>query len=665
MRVCGWVAILSCLALPAWAQRTSSDLTQQSLEDLMNIEVTSVSRKQEKLSQTPSAIFVIRSEDISRSGATNIPDLLRMVPGVHVAQINANKWAISVRGFTALYDNKLLVMLDGRSVYTETFGGVYWDALDLPLENIERIEVIRGPGAAAWGANAVNGVVNIITKNAADTHGALVVSGGGTGNQEFATTQYGGKLGKNTDYRMFTKYSNQGQLPGIDGSGGADGWHSLRGGFRTDSKLSVNDTLMLKGDLYTAREGIVDDLFTAVGSPLTVNTGHANLSGAYLQSVWEHAFANGSGASLETSFDSYKRNDVLREERKTFNVDFQHHFAWGRRQDIVWGLGFRNSDSNFTGNTTVSVDPASLDTQLFSGFVQDEITLIPKHLTVTVGAKLEHNHYTQFHASPSARIEWMFNDHSLFWAAASEAIRTPAVSDTDVRVNLGSFIGPGGIPILPIVLGDPTPVNEGLVSYEVGHRKTISDHLSVDIATFYSHYSRQQTIEPSASFIEDSPSPTHLVVPLTFQNLMQGETHGVEISGSWKVNDRWTLNPGYALERIHMHLMAGSQDALAVRGAEGASPAQSAQLRSHVVLSSRLNWDVSAYFTGRLQDPNTPSYTRLDSAISWRWTEGLSLSLVGQNLLTSRHAEFNDPTLSTTAATMMKRGAYAKFTWRF
>lgn len=664
-RMCGWVAILSCLALSAWGQNGSPDLTKQSLEDLMNIEVTSVSRKQEKLSQTPSAVFVIRSEDISRSGATNIPDLLRMVPGVHVAQINANKWAIGVRGFANVYATKLLVMVDGRSVYTDTFGGVLWDELDVPLENIERIEVIRGPGAAVWGANAVNGIINIITKTAANTQGAMVVAGGGNVAQEFTTAEFGGKLGKDTDYRIFSKYANQGQTPDGNSNGG-DGWHSLRGGFRSDSKLSTNDSLMLKGDIYSGREGFLHVVLASVGSPLVQASNQVNLSGGHLQSVWVHTLANGAATSLEASFDSHKRNDLIGVQQKTFNLDFQHHFAWGRRQDIVWGLGYRNTHAAFVDNPSVSMNPSSLDAQLFSGFAQDRIALIPNRLSTTLGMKIEHNHFTHFYAQPSARIDWTPNDHSLFWAGVSKAARTPSFIDTAIRANLlNSSTLPNGLPLLVSLFGNPAARNEGLVSYEVGHRKTLSTHLSVDIGAYYNRYTSQQTIEPAAPHFEASPGPPHLLIPAIFNNLMRGESHGFEIAGNWKVTDRWTLSPGYTLERIHMHLLPGSHDTASIPNAQGTFPAQSSQLRSHLALSSRLGWDVSTYFVGRLQSIGVPSYTRLDTAISWQWTEGLSLSVVGQNLLTARHMEFNDANFHTTTATQIKRGAYAKFTWRF
>ena len=262
----GAIGTLFWLTVSALAQQNVPDLTTQSLEDLMNIQVTSVSKKGQKISRTAAAVFVITQEEIRRSGAINIPDLLRLTPGLNVAQINANLWAVSARGFNGEFSNKLLVLLDGRSVYLPTFSGVFWDILDVPLEDIERIEVIRGPGGTTWGANAVNGVINIISKKASATPGAMVVAGGGNLTQGFGTTQYGGKGGRSIDYRLFTKYSNQYHMPGTTGADGGDGWHTLRGGFRADSRISCRDDLMMEGDLYTGRIG---DLTTALQSVAT------------------------------------------------------------------------------------------------------------------------------------------------------------------------------------------------------------------------------------------------------------------------------------------------------------------------------------------------------------------------------------------------------------
>ncbi len=555
------VAMLCFGVVPFWAQSKSTDLTTLSLEDLMNTRVTSVSKTEQKLSRTASAIFVLTATDIARSGATNIPDLLRIVPGMDVAQIDANTWAISARGLNGRFSNELLVTLDGRAVYTPTFGGVFWDVLDLPLEDIERIEVIRGPGGTIWGANAVNGVVNIITRKASETKGGMLVGGGGNLDHGFGTAQYGGGLGKSTDYRVFAKYFNQNHLPDPAGTNGADGWHALRAGFRTDSRLSPRDTLTLEGDLYTGREGTRAFFLPSVVSPepQSMDT-EVPLSGGFLHSTWEHAYSRRAGTSLQISFDRYERDDVLNGSRGTIEVEFAQHFAWGERHDFVWGATYRNTDSDTHGDLSFSLHPADVNMQLFSWFVQDEIAVVPDKLYLTIGTKLDHNYYTGFNLFPSARVAWIPSPRQMLWAAISQSERTPSETDTASRINFSGFQGPGGVPMLAALVGNPRFEDEGLTAYEAGYRSTLLPDLSIDLAAYYGHYDHQQTTEPAPPFFENSPAPPHLVLPVTYQNLMHGEAHGFEIAANWKLTDRWTLSPGYAFEQIHMHLEAPSQD---------------------------------------------------------------------------------------------------------
>jgi iron complex outermembrane recepter protein len=657
------VAIFLLLGVRAFAQ--VRDLSQMSLEDLMNTEVTSVSKKEQSLSRTASAIFVISSENIRRSSATNIPDLLRMVPGMDVAQVNANTWAISSRGLNGRFSNELLVLLDGRNLYTPTFGGVFWDVLDLPLEDIERIEVIRGPGGTIWGANAVNGVINVITKKASETKGGMVTGSGGNLDQGSGTVQYGGALGKSTDYRVYTKYFNQDHMPGLSGSPGEDGWHVLRSGFRTDSKLSAKDTLMVQGDIYTGDEGNPSTFLPSVTSPGTVDVDrNVPLSGGFLYSDWRHVFSARSDTSLKISYDRYKRDDVLMEERNTLSAEFEHHFAWGARQDIVWGANYRTTDSDTHGDLGFSLNPPDVNMQLFSLFIQDEIALVPDKLFLTVGTKLDHSYYTGFNLLPGARVAWTPNARQMFWAAVSRAERTPAEIDAATRINFGGFIGPGGIPALAALIGNPRIDNEGLIAYELGYRSAVFEHLSLDLATYYSAYDHQETIEPAAPFFEATPAPPHMVFPVTYENLMHGEAHGLEIAVNWQPADRWTLSPGYAFEQIHMHLDPTSQDTGSILDAEGSSPVQTAELRSHYALAHGVAWDASAYFVDRLKSGPIPSYTRLDTGLSWHWTDRLFMSVVGQNLVKDRHLEFVDDSGSA-IATLIKRNAYAKVTWQF
>jgi iron complex outermembrane receptor protein len=659
---------LALLALTGAVLAQQPDLTQLSLEDLMNTKVTSVSKKEQSLSRTAAAIFVITAADIRRSGATNIPDLLRMVPGVNVAQGNSSTWAISARGLNDEFSDELLVLVDGRDVYTPTFGGVFWDLLDMPLEDIDRIEVIRGPGGSVWGANAVNGVINIITKKAGETRGALIVGGWGNLDQGFATVQYGGALGKHTDYRIWTKYFNRNDLPTLTGQDGADAWHIVRGGFRTDSTLSSKDSLMFQGDILTGKEGDTLSVLPTVASPALVNVAaQAGQSGGFLQSVWNHAYSTRSETALEVSYDAYEVGDVLdtlREGRVTYSADFQHHIAWGERQDFVWGLGYRYSASHSVGDLRVSLNPANLSTQIFSAFIQDEIALVRNRVYLTVGTKLEHNYYTGFNMLPSVRVAWTPSTRRMFWAAISQAGGTPASVDTAIRFNSPGTPAPGGIPTLISIFGNPHFKNENVVAYEMGYRTMVFDHLSIDLSAYYTAYSSQQTTEPLPPFFVITPPPAHFVMPFTYQNLMYGEAHGFEIAANWKLTDRWTVSPGYDVERIHMHVGPASQDAQTSFDTENTDPDLQARLRSHLNLSHRLGWDASAYFVDRLIFLGVPSYTRLDTGLAWRCTEGLTLGIFGQNLGRDRHLEFVEPAVGS-AATLIKRSGYAKLTWQF
>lgn len=662
-----WLAVpcllTAALSSEGRSQTPSNDLTKMNLEDLMQVEVSSVSKKERSLAQTAAAIFVISQEDIARSGATSIPDLLRMVPGMDVAQINSNAWATSARGFNERFGNELLVMIDGRTVYVPTFGGVFWEVIDLPLEDIDRIEVVRGPGGSVWGANAVNGVINILTKSAASTHGVLTSVGAGNSPQEFGVAQYGGAAGKSVDYRVYSKFRNEPQFTTEAGGPGGDGWHVLRGGMRVDARLSGKDELSLEGNLYTGRESVPTAYLPSVISPDLVDTNLlVNLSGGFAQALWSHQFSGKSSTSLMVSYDGFARTDLLDERRHTVDVDFQHNLSVGERNMLTWGLGYRHSASHTVGDLTQSLDPPDLDTNLYSGFMQDEIALYKDKLYLTLGTKFEKHYYVGFVALPSARMAWMLDKNTTLWGAVSRAERTPAATDTSERTNSGSISGAGGTPVLLSTFGNPDIHGEGLVSFELGARKSFKKRLKGEISTYFNRYDHQQTEEPAGTFFEPTPLPPHFVQPNVLRNLMHGNTYGFELSADWKVTDGWKLSAGYAFERIHMHLDRGSQDDDAGPEADGASPVNSAQVRSHYELFRGLSWDLSAYFVGRLREPEIPSYTRLDTQLSWRLGERLTLSGVGQNLLKGSHLEFDDSPESR--ATLIPRSAYFKLTWR-
>jgi len=650
--------VFLCLALPVFAQEKSDDLTNRSIEDLMNIEVTSVSNKEETLSRTAAAVFVITQEDIRRSGALNIPDLLRMVPGMDVGQIDSNTWAISARGLNEEFSDKLLVMVDGRSVYTPTDGGVFWDTLDLPLEDIERIEVIRGPGGSAWGANAVNGVINVITKKASGTKGGFAVAGGGNLDQGFGTLQYGSLLGK-TNYRVYAKYFDQSRLPSLADQLGGDGWHVLRGGFRADRSLSSRDDLTLQGDLYGGRKG---EAVLAFGSDLATQT-QASLGGGFFQTVWNHAYSTKSNTILQISYDRDIRNIPIRDRRSTVDVDFQDHFAWGGRQDIVWGADYRYTNHR-SNNANVSFDPSDNIRQLFGSFVQDEIEAVPDHVYLTLGVRLEHNEYTGLIALPDVRVAWQPSQHETLWAAVSSAKRTPSSTESSVRTTSAELPGPGGVPLRIVLENNPTFKNERLLAYEAGYRASVFGNLTIDFSAYYNSYNSLRTVEPQTPFLQTTPPPPVLVLPKEFRNEMHGEAHGLEISANWKATSRWTLSPGYAFERLHMHLASTSYDTILLPAAEGGSPDHSAQVRSHLDLGHRLSWDASAYFVDRLRALSTPAYTRLDTGLTWGLTERGSLGVVGQNLVQDHRLEYFNTT-GLVQSGLIKRGVYAKFSWEF
>ncbi len=664
--VCALVALCWSGSAPAQQATKPTDLADKSIEDLMNIEVTSVSKMEEKLSRTASAIFVINQDDIQRSGATDIPDLLRMVPGLDVAQIDASTWAITARGFNQQSSDKLLVLIDGRTVYSPLFSGVDWDAQAVPLENIDRIEVIRGPGASVWGANAVNGVINIISKKADQTQGGLVVAGGGTNEPGFGTVRFGGRLGAAGAYRITSNYSNHDHMPDLLGQNGDDQWDVFRTSFRADKQLTTKDSLTLGITGYSGSEGERVPEVTSISPPLNqVLDLREQFSGWSVMPQWNHAFSSRSNTSLKVYFDRTDRHDpTAGEGLDIVDIDFQNHLEWGDRQSLVWGLGYREESDATNTTWRVSFSPANHADQIFSPFVQDEFAIVPQKLSFTVGAKLEHNSLTGFAFQPNVRIAWIVSDHAMVWSSFSIAARTPSFADVGVRFTEAAIPGPGGLTILETAFGNPLEGNEDLHATEFGYRKEIGEQISFDLTTFFNDYKNLRSTEPGTPYFETNPSPPHLVASAVFNNLLYGETHGAEAALSWKVSNRWTLSPGYAFLAIHLHPDSTSQDFLTGPSTEGSSPAHQAQLRSHVVLPNHLQFDVSTYFVGPLPAQSVPSYTRLDAGLTWQAYEGFSIVIVGQNLLQDHHLETSNVD-QIVQSSLIKRQGYAKVTWHF
>jgi iron complex outermembrane receptor protein len=660
------LVLLVCALSAALAQNAEPDLTTLQIEDLMNVDVTSASRKEQKLSEVPAAVFVITKEDIQRSGATNIPDLLRMVPGLEVAQINPSTWAISARGFNGQYSNKLLVLIDERTVYTPIFSGVYWDAQDVALDLIERIEIIRGPGAAIWGANAVNGVINIISKNAKDTQSGMATASGGTLEHGAGGVRYGGLMGGHGVYRIFADGFEMGHYLTPDHQNGKDDWHRFHGGFRVDADVSGKDSLTIEGETLRGNAGERDATLVSISPPVNAILDLRNVfSGWSVLARWKRVLSPGSETSLQVYFDRSNRgNGTYAIGLNTLDLDFQHHWNWGRRQDVVWGLGFRNNADDTAATLRVSFSPPDLTTQIFSAFVQDEIAIRPNRLYLSLGTKLEHEYYNGFNLQPTARIRWSPDDRDMLWAAISAAQSTPSRVYTAVRINYAAYPGPDGLPILISLFGNPNMKNERLTATEAGFRKQLSTVLSFEAATFFNQYRDLTSEETGPPVLEADPPPEHLLMPTYLGNLLHGETHGLEAFANVRLASRWTLSPGYTFLTAHLHPNVGSTDLTTGPETEGGNPEQQAELRSQVNLPRHWEWTTSAYFVGRLIAPKIPSYTRLDTNLAWQLSDKISLGLVGQNLLRNLHQEYAGPDL-TVLPSLVRRSAYARLTWRF
>ena len=648
-------------------QNTPPELTALSLEELMKVEVTSVSKQAQPLFQAAAAVFVISQEDIRRSGVTTIPEALRMAPGIQVARLDTHRWAISSRGFNGEFANKLLVLIDGRTVYSPLFSGVFWDAQDTVLEDLDRIEVIRGPGASLWGANAVNGVINIITKRAKDTQGLLAVVGGGTEERAFTMLRYGASMGEHTHARLYGKFADRDEFVRSDGSPGGDDWRNGRGGFRLDHDLSPHDTLTIQGDYYRGTEGFgfTEPLLTTPYSRSIRD--RWSYSGGNVLSRWKHTFSDSSSLLVQTYYDRTERESRLFTERRdTFDIDLQHSFAWGNAHHAIWGLGYRFTNDHIVDSTTIRTNPTNRGLNLFNGFIQDEFTIIPKTLALTAGTKIEHNDFTGWVVQPSGRLRWTPIQTIMFWGAISHAIRTPSRAEENSTLDQTALPPNALFPGSPVALttfgGQPGFRNESLVAYEIGARFQPLETWSIDITAFYNRYDRLRSIEPSTSSLATSPLPPHLLIPFVANNKLAAETHGVELSSEWHPIDWWHLRATYSYLRIQM--ITGTSLDPTGRNANGESPQHQASLRSLIQLPGNLELDLWGRFVDRLPTLNIPAYVSLDTRLGWKPTKSLDVSIVGQNLVESRRPEFTSAFVAQ-SGTEVQRGAYVKLTWRY
>ena len=659
------------IATNVWAQDPQKvpDVTAMSVEDLMNMQVTSVSKRTQKLADAAAAIFVLTQEDIRRSGATSIPEALRLVPGLEVARIDENKWAIGSRGFNGRFDNKLLVLIDGRSVYTPLFSGVYWNIQDVMLEDIDRIEVIRGPGATLWGANAVDGVINIITKPAAATQSAIVTAGGGTEERGSGGVRYGGKIGDDTHYRIYGKYFDWGPSNYTTGGTANDSWNAMRGGFRADWTPGGPNSLTLQGDIYRSKynETLTIPSLSSPYSSTFPNTGV--YSGGNLLGRWNHKSESGS-MSLQMYYDNTTTvdNSLFVDHQNIFDLDFQDGFHVGESQQFVWGLGYRSIRDRNESSFTVSLEPNQVSLNQFSAFLQDEISLVDNRLRLTLGSKFEHNDFTGFEVEPNARLLWTLSPNQSVWTAVSRAVRTPALTEEGLRLN-SQVIPPGfpgnpaPLPAVVAVFGSHQFNSEDLLAYELGYRVQATSTLSLDIATFYNNYSNLRTAEPGVPFVEGSPAPTDIVVPFVARNKMSGGTYGLELFADWKVIPKWRLTGSYSYLQMDINKNLDSRDPTP-DNPNGSSPRHQWYLRSSVDLPKHFDQDTTLRFVDKLPSLGLPSYYSLDAHLGWRPIRNLELSIGGQNLLDHRHLEFL-PDFVNTSPTVVKRSIFGSFTVTF
>ena len=645
-------------------QRSPQDLSNLSIESLMNVEVTSVSKREQKLSQAAAAIFVITQEDIRRSGATNIPDLLRMVPGLEVAQIDASTWAISSRGFNGSFANKMLVLVDGRSVYSPLFSGVFWDSQDMILADIERIEVIRGPGATVWGANAVNGVINIITKNSADTQGGALSLGGGNLLHAFGEVRQGGKIGASANYRVYGKYFNIADSIAPLGQTVSDHWQAGRAGFRLDWKSSSRDALLLEGEMYAGQTHQTTTRLVSFSAPFFKTfVDQTSEAGGNALARWTRTLSNKSDLSLQVSFDRTNRSSaIFGENRNTVAADFQHHFLQGARQEFVWGLSYRYTSDGFGSRFGIFLDSTPLGLSTYSAFVQDQISLVANRLFLTVGSKFEHNAFTGVEYQPSARVLWALNYRQTVWGAVARAVRTPARIDRSVKLDLSGFTGPGGLAAIVEISGNPKFHSEDVLAYELGYRLSVSERISFDLASFYNRYQNLRTSETGAPFSETQPAPVHLVIPVLFENRAHGRTYGTELSINWQVAKSWRLSPGYSL--FYEELAADPSSTDSGVGRTRSDPRNQFQLRSSLGPLKGVELNSAFYFVGKLPDQLVSSNSRFDSQLAWHAKPWLDLSLVVQNAFKASHQEFGSTQLGQ-HATLVPRSVYGEIRWRY
>ena len=645
------------------------------LEKLMDIEVTSVTRGEGTVGESAAAVSVISQEDIRRSGATTIAELFRRVPGMNVARIDNNKWAISARGFNDRFSNKLLVQRDGRTIYDPIFAGVYWNAVDYPLEDIERIEVIRGPGASLWGANAVNGIINIITKSAKSTTGGLLSAGGGTPEGGFGEMRYGSALGATADYRLYAKgFEREKQFSQLGDT--HDQWNGASTGMRLDWRQSDLNTLTVQGDYLHSNAARQDPDLERTPPFISLMADRTVAESANILGRWTHKTDEQRNWSLQAYWARFNTNQPAAEvsnNNDSYDLDFQHQSPLGARHKVTYGLGYRFVNQS-VGNS-LSDDGLSLSwlkshfsLSIYSAFLQDEYVVLPQSLKLLLGFKLEHNDFTGFEVQPTARLLWTPTSRQTFWAAVSRAVETPSISEEGIQLSalppttLGS-----GTQLFPRVTGNPSLSAVKLIAYELGYRAQVIEPFSLDGALFYNHYDGLVVSVPQS--VQAGFAPGTAILPLLFQNRMNGDTYGAELGADWHPAKWWRLYGTYSFLEMDLHpdsnlptsTKADAQDA------ERRSPQNQAFLQS----SFNLPWNVELDLMGRFVDglsgfmQEIPAYFSLDARVAWRPRRELEISVVAQNLLDDHHAEFGVSSIIAAPVVEIRRTVYAKATWWF
>ncbi|MGR8931123.1 MAG: TonB-dependent receptor plug domain-containing protein [Gammaproteobacteria bacterium] len=648
---------LALLTPRIYAAEPLQDLTSMSLEELLQAEVTTVSKHAQPLNSAAAAIYVISQDDIRRSGATSLPELLRLAPGVHVGHIDANKWTVSVRGLSGRWANQLLVLMDGRTLYSPLFSGVYWEAQDTVLADIERIEVIRGPGGTLWGSNAVNGVINIITKNAKDTQGGLAFGRYGT-QEDGGGFRYGKQLGDASYARAYLKYKSQNDFKAAEHVAADDSLQQGQAGFRIDSQPNTRDSWTLQGDIFHGRDRQTT-ISVMPGVPGNVLVPEAvRLNNSHLLGRWRHRYDGGEW-QVQAYFDRAERNELsLHQGIDTWDVEIQHRFKPFHAHQVIWGGGYRLVTDELIGSYAISFSPERRANTLYNLFVQDEIEFDPT-LHFTIGSKFEHNEITGLEVQPSARVIWQPNDKQSLWGSVSRAVRVPSRADRDMRlrfVNVPISLGAAGTIVQPLsVIGsNPTIETSKMIAFELGYRQQVSAEINFDLATFYYDYDQLLTQHP-VQFVGPYP------IIYQFANDGKGTLYGFELAANWQASEDWRLRGSYSrcdfnAELKHNRIGENSF----IDDFEKSGPNNLFQLHSQYQLTANLSFDTQFYWVDSLD--TVRDYQRLDMRFAWQPWPGMEFSVVGQNLFDPRHGE----ALSTdTLASQVPRSFYAQARFSF